>query len=201
MRGLLDRFSVDLDFDLKREAHIEVLKNKLHAIFSKLCFTIKEQHKTALLFILRYDAKYSVRNTLKISIVDDPPQSNIYEAVYLSEIDRYVNTHTVETMVANKLVAPIDRYEKHGTIAGRDIYDIHYFLSHGYGYRHAIIKERRNVEADVYIHQLIAFIRKNVTQKVIDQDLNTLLPKDVFTLVRKTLIYETLVLLSDSLKY
>ena len=120
--------------------------------------------------------------------------------MYLPEIDRYANVHTVGTMVANKLVAPLDRFEKYGSIAGRDIYDIHYFLSHEFGYRSEIIKERRGVDAILHLRWLIEFIKKHVTQTIIDQDLNTLLPQIVFQSVRKTLITETLMLLEDELK-
>ena len=31
-------------------------------------------------------------------------------------------------MFSHKLIAPLDRFKRNGSIAGRDIYDIHYFM-------------------------------------------------------------------------
>ena len=56
-----------------------------------------------------------------------PPKSNVYETVRLVEIDRIATCQTIETMFANKLVALIERREKTGSIAGRDLYDVHHF--------------------------------------------------------------------------
>ena len=45
-------------------------------------------------------------------------------------------------MFAHKLVAVMDRFKKTGSIAGRDIYDIHYFFMNGFEYDADVIKER-----------------------------------------------------------
>ena len=58
-------------------------------------------------------------------------------------------------MFAHKLVALIDRYEKNGTIAGRDMYDIHHFFQKGYSYSHEIIQERRKSDVSIFLKQLI----------------------------------------------
>jgi len=200
MRGLLDRFSVDLDFDLKIGVDKTLIRKKCTELFPKIKLTINKQHETALMFILHYNTKDPVRNTLKLSIIDNPPRTNMCETVLLPEIDRYANVHTVETMVANKLVAPFDRFEKYGSIAGRDIYDIHYFLSHHLPYSKIIIEERRKTDSVTYLKELIAFIQTNVSQRVIEQDLNMLLQPAVFQIIRKTLKNETLMLLANELQ-
>jgi hypothetical protein len=79
-------------------------------------------------------------------------------------------------MFANKLVAVTDRYNMHKTIAGRDIYDIHYFLVHGYAYHGPVIQERTGLSPKDYLGRLIDFIKEHVTQMIINEDLNTLLP-------------------------
>ena len=45
-------------------------------------------------------------------------------------------------MMANKLVAVIDRYAHREAIAGRDLYDIHHFFMKGYRYNEDVICER-----------------------------------------------------------
>ncbi|GAH55541.1 unnamed protein product, partial [marine sediment metagenome] len=48
--------------------------------------------------------------------------------------------------------------------------------------------------------ELIDFINTHITQTVIDQDLNVLLPPAVFKIIRKSLKSETILLLKDELK-
>ncbi len=101
-------------------------------------------------------------------------------------------------MFANKLVALLDRYEKNKTIAGRDIYDIHYFFMNGYKYDTSIIEERRKVDTQVFFDELISFIEKKITNTIIDQDLNMLLPPQKFKQIRKVLKKEVLMFLKNS---
>jgi len=104
-------------------------------------------------------------------------------------------------MFANKLVAALDRFEKNGSIAGRDIYDIHYFFISGYTYNKDVIFERRNItDIKIYFKELIDFIDRNITEKIITQDLNMLLPYKKFIMIRKVLKSETIMLLSDEMK-
>jgi len=103
-----------------------------------------------------------------------------------------MNSQTIETMFANKLVAVTDRYALHRSIAGRDIYDIHYFFLHGYAYTPAVILERTGLSVVDYFEKLELFIKTHVTQTLINEDLNTLLPNDQFQAVRKVLLPETL---------
>ena len=50
MLGFLDRFSVDLDFDLLRGVGKELLRSKLHHIFTNLNLSLKDESKTTLQF-------------------------------------------------------------------------------------------------------------------------------------------------------
>lgn len=199
MLGWLDRFSLDLDFDLRKKAPKKVLKKRLVKIFKRLDLTIKEEAKETLFYVLKYQAPKEKRNTLKLSIVENPPKANLYEVFYLSQIDRFAKCQTKETMFANKLVAVIDRYEKHKTIAGRDIYDIHYFFSQGTRYNKKVIGERRNLGAKEYLKQLIEFMEEKVTEKIISQDLNYLLSPGKFAQIRTTLKIEVLSFLEDEI--
>jgi predicted nucleotidyltransferase component of viral defense system len=196
MLGYLDRFSVDLDFDVLNGADEGVLRTEFHKLFEYMGLTLTRELDKALFFQLRYPSETSKRNTMKVSANSLKVKANQYKVQYFPEIDRLINSQTVETMFANKLVAVTDRYKQHRTIAGRDIYDIHYFLIHGHKYEPAVITERTGLALHDYIKKLIEFIRDQVTQTLIDEDLNTLLPIKKFQQIRKILIPETLSLLS-----
>ena len=195
MRDLLDRFSVDLDFDLLSIEQIPEARKHLEVIFKTFELTIKDQSKTVPQYFLRYEGGEGKRNTIALDITVPPPQSNTYEVIRFSDIDRFIPCQTVETMVANKLVTPLDRFEKHGTIAGRDIYDIHHFLFNGLRWNAAVIEERTGMSGKKFFQALLDFIEKHVTQTVIDQDLNILLPPEQFRKIRSILKRETLSLI------
>jgi predicted nucleotidyltransferase component of viral defense system len=199
MRHIIDRFSVDLDFDLLDQAKVEDVRRHLEKIFLKLELKIDEQSKRVPQYFLKYKNKAGERNTMRLDVTFPPPKSNDYEALRLNEIDRVIYCHTVPTMFANKLVSVIDRYEKHGSIAGRDVYDIHTFFLKGFKYKPGIIMERRQKSAVDFLMELQKFIEKYFTQTVIDQDLSVLLPPADFKRARKILKQEVLMFLTDEI--
>src|SRR3989344_1670661 len=200
MLGWLDRFSVDLDFDLDQKADKKLLRSTLYKLFKRLGLAVKDKSKRALQFFLSYGAPAGQRNSLKLEILDKPVKANDYQPEYFRDIDRFIICQTKETMVANKLVAIRERWQKFKTIAGRDIYDLHYFFSHGFAYKGEVIKERTGLPPKTYLPKLKDFIGKKVTARVIDQDLNTLLSPRQFQSVRKTLKDEVLMFLADEVK-
>lgn len=191
MLGFLDRFSVDLDFDTSSDIDEKKARKKLYNIFKVLGLKIDDQSQNALQFFLKYDAPKGERNTLKLEAVGESFKTNDYDSFYISPIERTAICQTIETMFANKLVALVDRYEKRGSVAGRDIYDIHHFFERGFDYKKKVIEERRGGSAESYIQKLIDFIENKVTQKDIDQDLNVLVDNDKFQKTRKHLKKET----------
>jgi predicted nucleotidyltransferase component of viral defense system len=197
MLGCLDRFSVDLDFDLLKDTRATVLREAFHQVFANLDLQVIGELNRVLFFQLRYPNDSGKRSTLKVSVNSVEITSNQYRVQFLSEIDRLVNCQTIETMFANKLVAVTDRYKLHRSIAGRDIYDIHYFFMRGYSYHAEVIKERTGRDPQEYLQELIDFIRNHVTQTVINEDLNTLLPPARFQQIRKVLLPETLSFLAN----
>jgi len=195
MLGYLDRFSVDLDFDVLKDVDKVALRKAFHQVFDHQGFSVTLEFEKALIFQLRYPSSPGKRSSLKVSASDMRIGANQYRVQYFAEIDRLINCQTIETMFANKLVAVTDRYAQHKTIAGRDIYDIHHFFVQGYDYRSAVIQERTGVSPAEYFGRLIDFIKEHVTQTVINEDLNSLLPNKQFQQVRKILIPETLSML------
>lgn len=195
MLGYLDRFSVDLDFDVLKGADEDQLRKLFHQVFDWLGLSVTLEFDKVLFFQLQYPSSPGKRSNLKVSANNIVVEANEYKVHYFPEIDRLVNSQTIETMFANKLVAVMDRYAQHQTIAGRDIYDIHHFFIQGYPYNGAVIRERTGLEPKEYFGQLIDFIKKHITQKIINEDLNSLLPNRQFQQVRKILIPETLSIL------
>lgn len=201
MLGLLDRFSVDLDFDLVGEKiDLPEVQKQMEKIFKKLKLKIKDQSRNVPQYFLRYPAKINERNTLKIDISLSVSPANEYAAKRFLEIDRIITCQTPGTMVANKLVALINRYKQQKNIAGRDVYDVHYFFENGFRYSKAVIEERTGLPVKDFFKELIEFTDEKVTDEFIDQDINMLLPNDKFQMVRKSLKQETLMFLRDELK-
>lgn len=198
--GVLDRFSVDLDFDLKNGSDKHLIRQAMTRIFDDLGLVIKQEAKAELFFVVKYESPKQQRNTLKVSIVDHPPKANIYQTMYLSDIDRYAQCQSKETMFANKLVAVLDRFEKHKSIAGRDIYDIHHFFTQGFSYTKEVIVERRHISVNKYLQELVFFIDKHVSQPILIQDLNFLLPPAKYRQIIPTLKTEVLLFLNDEIK-
>lgn len=206
MLGYLDRFSVDLDFDPYKaldSSEILNIRKELLPIFDRLDFKIDNENTKSLFFTLKYKAKVNERNTLMISVfgsgahASEIVKNNDYQKVKITEIDRFLTCQTIESMFANKLVSVIDRYNRHKRIAGRDIYDVNYFFQEGYDFKEEIIKERTGMEVEEYIKKLIIFIEKEVTEDLINRDLNILLPVPKFTKIRKTLKQDTLLYLRN----
>ncbi|MBI4226506.1 nucleotidyl transferase AbiEii/AbiGii toxin family protein [Candidatus Roizmanbacteria bacterium] len=200
MLGFLDRFSIDLDFDLKKGVLKTGLDKELRRIFEKLDLEVDKKSSKTLYYILKYQSEPGLRNSLKLSLIDRQFKNNDYRPFYLKEIDRYANCQTIETMFANKLVALTDRYKKTKSIAGRDLYDIHHFFLRGYRYNGKIIKERTGKDMKSYLKELIDFIEQKASDRIINEDLNYLLPRDKFKKIKKILKKETIMLLKDELK-
>jgi len=195
MLGYLDRFSVDLDFDISDKINQNNINERLGVLFNDIGLTIKDYSKNVTQYYLKYEAPTDSRNTLKIDAVDVPFKNNKYEKVILPEINRYAICQTKETLFTNKLIALVDRYEKTNSIAGRDLYDIHHFLQKGFDFDEKLIMERRGTDVTTYLNYLVDFIKNTVTQTVIDEDLNFLLEYKKFNSIRKTLKEETVALL------
>ena len=201
MLRFLDRFSVDLDFDVITMTDESKLRNEFRNIFNHLGLTMIKESTPALFFQLKYASETGKRSAIKTSASIIKIKTNEYKIQYLSEIDRLANCQTIETMFANKLVALIDRWEKNNSIAGRDLYDIHYFFLSGHRYnKDVIIERRKNKDLKFFFQELINFIQKEITETIINQDINMLLPPQKFQKIRKILKQETLMFLNDEIK-
>ncbi len=201
MLGYLDRFSVDLDMDFVGKVEdIPDIRKRLEKIWVELGLAIKDQSKNTIQYFLKYPNTDHDRNTVAIDAVFPAPKANIYEAKKFIDIDRTIICQNKETMFGNKLVAVLDRWQKHGAIAGRDIYDIHHFFSQNFSFNEAVIMQRTGKNTKDFLVELIAFIEKNITETILVQDLSNLLDQDQLRKARKSLKQDTLIFLRTCLK-
>lgn len=198
--GILNRFSVDLDFDLPDINIKNDVRDECYKIFDKLDLSIKDESKNHLQFFLKYDAPHDERNTLKLEINDVPSKFNEYEAVSLREINMYCNGHTLPTMFANKMVASMARYEKTGEIAGRDFYDMHVFFEKGLNVNTKVVEDLTKMSYKDYLRELLRFIDKHVSNKLLQEDLNVLLGLDEMQKVVPVLRAELLGFVRDEIE-
>lgn len=198
MLGWLDRFSVDLDWDYAGDSkQIVATRAALERIFATLGLTIKDSSKRGIQYFLRYPGEG--RNTIKIDTAWPLLTANQYAPQRLSEIDRILTCQTIKTMFAHKLLALIGRSEAGGRIAGRDVYDIHCFFMRGYRYSADVIREGSGLGVVDFLEKLSAFVEREITDRIISEDLNYLLPTRQFQLIRKVLKREVLTLIRDEL--
>ncbi|MBU1885824.1 nucleotidyl transferase AbiEii/AbiGii toxin family protein [Patescibacteria group bacterium] len=200
LRGVLDRFSVDLDFDLPNSDKKSAIKQKCYQIFNQLQLEIKDQSPDHLQFFLKYETKPNERNTLKLEINDQPSIHNQYQKVHLRELNMYCQGHTLETMFANKLVAATARFDKNHKIAGRDFYDLHQFFLQGLGINQAVVEDKTKMNLTNYLKKLAIFIDKKLTPKLLNQDLNSLLPPEKIREILPVLKPELLIFIQDEIK-
>lgn len=200
LQNVLDRFSIDLDFDLPDKSKKPTIQKKLHTIFSKLELTTKDQSQKHLQFFLKYPSATNQRNTLKLEINDQPSNKNTYKKAYLPEINMYCNGHTIDTMFANKLVAAKERFDRNNKIAGRDFYDLHQFFDQGLPINQAVIKDRTGKTQPQYLKELSKFIKQQLTQKHLNQDLNPLLTTNKQNKIIPYLKEELLIFIQDEIK-
>ena len=192
LRGILDRFSVDLDFDLLDEEDNKEVQKHLEILFKQLGLKINDHSKKVPQYFLKYPNKAGQRNTIQFDVSFPHPRSNDYEKIRFLEIDRIVQCQTIPTMFANKLVAVMERFQQYGSLAGRDVYDIHHFFLQGFSFKEAIIEERTGKSSKLFLAKLRDFISEHFNQAIIDQDLNVLLTPERFHKLRPFILQETL---------
>ncbi|MBU0978749.1 MAG: nucleotidyl transferase AbiEii/AbiGii toxin family protein [Patescibacteria group bacterium] len=200
MLGYLDRFSVDLDFDLNPASDQNLITQQLRSIFDQLGLIVKNASPQAPFFTLGYSSSPSERSTIKLSVTTRHYVASRTQTSFFPEIDRYLPHQSIETMFAHKLIALTDRFARHASLAGRDIYDIHHFFLTGQSYSGSVIEERAQMGTAAYLSRLLSFIKDRMTQKVIDQDINLLLTPEKFHQIRKILLPETVSFLNQEIQ-
>ncbi len=147
----LDRFSVDLDFDLLDSSKEQLVFEQIDRLILKYG-TIKQRinKKHTIFFLLSYD-KESWNIKLEINKRNFGSKYEIKNYLGISML-----VMKIEDMFAHKLVAITERK----TLASRDIYDIYFFLQDGYQVNKEIVEKRTGMNFKDYIKKCISYIEK-----------------------------------------
>ncbi|MDO8341518.1 MAG: nucleotidyl transferase AbiEii/AbiGii toxin family protein [Candidatus Woesebacteria bacterium] len=181
----LDRFSVDLDFDLLDITKEEFVFDKVSKIVSKFG-ELKEA--TIKRFNIFYLVSYeNGERNIKVEI-----NRRIFDSRY--EIKTYLGVSmqvmVKEDMFAHKLMAMYERMEK----TSRDIYDVNFFLKKRFSINQEIIVARSKMSFDKFIEKCIKKLKKYNSKNILNGlgELITPFQKDE---VKAKLVEETIQLL------
>ena len=150
----LDRFSVDLDFDLLDSDKEDYVFDRLKSIIENYG-TLKEARKKRfnLLYVLSYDDKDINAQNVKIEI-----NRREFGSKYSVESFLGISMQVMvkEDMAAHKLCAMYERIGK----TNRDIFDVQFFLSHDWPVNKKIVEDRMGVSYADFLKKCINVMEK-----------------------------------------
>lgn len=153
----LNRFSVDLDFDLLDSSQEDYVFEKVSAILEKYgIFRDKQKKRKTLLFMISYQENLQ---NVKVEI-------NRVESISRYEPRSFLGISALvmvkEDMFANKLLAMVARIGK----TNRDIFDVWFFSKNNWNFNSEIIEKRSG-------KKVLDFLREaeNVLEKMSDRNI------------------------------
>lgn len=184
----LDRFSVDLDFDLLEEGKEDYVLERIEKIIKKYG-VIKETEikRFNIMFVLSYNEKVKSAQNVKIEI-NRRNFGSKYELKSYMGISMLVMVQ--EDMFANKLMAMYERLGK----TNRDIFDVYYFEKNNWPINKDIIERRAGMSYKELLQKLILNLEKLNNRNILD-GLGELLTEKQKAWVKAKLKSETLFLL------
>jgi len=150
----LDRFSVDLDFDLLDSDKEDYVFERVKTIIENYGILKEAQKKRFnLLYILSYDNKDINAQNVKVEI-----NRREFGSKYSVESFLGISMQVMvkEDMVAHKLCAMFERIGK----TNRDIFDVQFFLSHDWSVNKKIVEDRMGVSYADFLKKCIETIEK-----------------------------------------
>ncbi len=181
----LNRFSVDLDFDLLDATKEKEVFSKIESIIKKYG-KIKEKSnkKYTLFFLLSYSEG---SKNIKIEI-----NKRNFDSQY--EVKGYLGISMLvmrkEDMFAHKLVAMTERKKT----ASRDIFDVNFFLNEEWGVNKETVEKRTSMEFNDYLKKCIEFIESIPDNRLLS-GLGDLIDERKKMTIKKNLKKETMFLL------
>ncbi|MDD4995591.1 MAG: nucleotidyl transferase AbiEii/AbiGii toxin family protein [Patescibacteria group bacterium] len=188
----LNRFSVDLDFDLLEESKEDYVFEQIQKILSAYG-TIKEAQtkRFNLLFLLSYDDKEIGAQNIKVEINRRNFGSRYEVKAYLGISMKVM---VKEDMLAHKLCAMYERIGK----TNRDIFDVYYFLHNNWPVNKEIIEGRTGTSYKDFLQKCINSLEK-VSDRNILSGMGELLDEKQKAWVKSKLRAETIFLLKLAL--
>lgn len=155
----LDRFSVDLDFDLLDENQEDHVFDTIIKIAHKYG-SVKETHKKRfnLFCLISYEDK---AHNIKIEIKRQQSGSRYEVKTYLGIS---MQVMVMEDMFAHKLIAMTERMGR----TSRDIYDVWFFLQARFPINKAIVENRSGTAFNLVVQQCIDRLEKMSDRHFLD---------------------------------
>ncbi|MFA5993861.1 MAG: nucleotidyl transferase AbiEii/AbiGii toxin family protein [Parcubacteria group bacterium] len=183
----LDRFSVDLDFDLLDDGKKEFVATIVRQILLNHGVIKDEMDKeNTIFFLLSYGTG---EHGVKIEISKKSWARNTYETKNFYGTD--VKVLKLEDAFAHKLIASVERKRT----ANRDFFDILFFLKKNVGFNGEIILERTGKNKKEFLIFLRNYIDKKELERGILEGLGELLDEKKKRWAKRELISELLGLL------
>ena len=180
----LERFSVDLDFDLLDIAKESTVLKKIKKILKPYGRISDIYNKNYTLFAL-LNYKDGERN-LKIEISKRNIYKNKYNFKNLYGTD--IKCMDIEDSFAHKLLATVGRR----AAVNRDFFDLYFFWKNGYEFNHEIIKKITKKPVKEYLKFLRNYVEKNLNQRNALQGLGELVSTEQKNWIKKNLKQELL---------
>jgi predicted nucleotidyltransferase component of viral defense system len=184
----LNRFSVDLDFDLldiEKENYVFEEVKKLLEKYGTLKQARKKRYN--LLFILSYSGKEVDAQNIKVEINRRDFGSKYAVKSFLGISMKVM---IKEDMFAHKLCAMYERIGK----ANRDIFDVWFFLQNDWPINIEIIEKRTNMKFKEFVQECLYLLDKMSKQNILS-GIGELISEKQKDWVRKKLKSETIFLL------
>ncbi|HOM95009.1 MAG TPA: nucleotidyl transferase AbiEii/AbiGii toxin family protein [Candidatus Saccharicenans sp.] len=154
----LERFSVDLDFDLLDSEQESSVYKKLEVILDQYG-VIKEKHRKqhTLLFVLSYDDQ---AQNIKIEV-------NLRNFGSSFQLKNYLGIPMLvmvrEDMFAHRLVAMLERKKT----ANRDVYDVWHFLKNRWPVNKQIVEKRTRISFKDYLRKCLALVESLTDRNIL----------------------------------
>ena len=154
----LERFSVDLDFDLLDSEQESSVYKKLEVILDQYG-VIKEKHRKqhTLLFVLSYDDQ---AQNIKIEV-------NLRNFGSSFQLKNYLGIPMLvmvrEDMFAHRLVAMLERKKT----ANRDVYDVWHFLKNRWPVNKQIVEKRTRMSFKDYLRKCLALVESLTDRNIL----------------------------------
>ena len=189
----LNRFSVDLDFDLLDAEKEDYVFERIKKILENYG-TIKEAEKKRfnLFYVLVYDDKVPGSQNIKVEINRREFGSKYEVRSYLG-ISMKVMVQ--EDMFAHKFCAMYERIGK----TNRDIFDVWYFLQNEWPVNKKIVEERTGMTFKEFLQKCVDYLEKMTDQNILS-GIGELLDAKQKDWVRNKLRTETIFLLKLKLE-
>lgn len=157
----LDRFSVDLDFDLIDSSTVESVFEELKLILGRHGrIKLADRKRYSLIYILDYTEKVEGDQNLKVEVNLRDFGSTYEPRLFLGIPMRVM---VIEDMVANKIVASYERMGK----TNRDLYDSYFFLSRHFGINKTIVENRTGLSFVKFLEEWLSAIEGMTSRSIL----------------------------------